>query len=390
MNPGRPAAIVAGWGPMAETSGTPNAIHVVGTTQHEGQHMKRVLFASTALVAFAGAASAEVTLSGQAEMGLIVGDGGVAATGGDVEFFTDIDVTFTLTGETDNGLTFGASIDLDESDGSNSSQGTATIDPGPDTILGTADDFIVVPGTSGSSGAFSGRSQGGESIFISGAFGTLTAGDTDGALDWAVQEVGFGGSLNDDETAHTGYNGNAGLDGSFDGQIVRYDYSVGDFGIAVSAEIDDNVGDDDGDTILGIGAKYSLDLGPLTGAGIAIGYQTGDEGDGDDLEAISASINGTISGFRVGFSYLNFDNDDDAASYDHYGLGLGFDYAGVNFSANYGEFDYEDGDEASGFGVTAGYDLGGGAQVLAGYGNSNPSDDGEGFDTFSFGVQLAF
>ncbi len=36
--------------------------------------MKNVLFASTALVAFAGAASAEVTLSGNAEMGIFNDD----------------------------------------------------------------------------------------------------------------------------------------------------------------------------------------------------------------------------------------------------------------------------------------------------------------------------
>ncbi|WP_298259682.1 porin, partial [uncultured Litoreibacter sp.] len=81
--------------------------------------MKKVLFASTALVAFGGAAVADVALSGRAEMGIFSQNAafqGVAPAGAadGVQFFTDIDVTFTMSGETDNGLTFGASVDLDE------------------------------------------------------------------------------------------------------------------------------------------------------------------------------------------------------------------------------------------------------------------------------------
>jgi predicted porin len=82
----------------------------------------------------------------------------------------------------------------------------------------------------------------GVAVFISGDLGTLTLGDTDGALDWAMQEVDFNGaaSINDDHTTHAGFNGNGGLDGHYDGQILRYDYSFGDFSVAVSVEQDDN------------------------------------------------------------------------------------------------------------------------------------------------------
>ncbi len=73
--------------------------------------MKKLLLASTALVAMAGAAKAEVALSGFAEIGIFGSSEGFRiGTGGD-EFHTDIDVTFSMTGETDTGLTFGASID---------------------------------------------------------------------------------------------------------------------------------------------------------------------------------------------------------------------------------------------------------------------------------------
>ena len=80
--------------------------------------MKKVLFATTALVATAGVASAEVALTGFAEMGITGGDnafGDTYSSGAtnppvddvNTNLHTDIGVTFTLSGETDGGLAFG-------------------------------------------------------------------------------------------------------------------------------------------------------------------------------------------------------------------------------------------------------------------------------------------
>jgi outer membrane protein OmpU len=359
--------------------------------------MKSILFASTALVAFAGAAAAQgVTLTGNAEMGIFGGDDV------DAQFFTDIDVTFTMAGETDGGLTFGASIDLDESDGSNVGESSAptVVDPGPDGIEGTADDEVVfnVPGSSGASPAFAADLQGGETIFLSGAFGTLTMGDTDGALDWALTEVAFNsGSLADDETEHAGYNGNSGLDGTFDGQILRYDYSFGDFGVALSAEVADERDDDDidelsdidDDAVIGIGFRYGLDLGG-SNVDFGLGYQsTG------DLDAVGVSVSGTFLGASVGISYLAADNDDGVDTrddYDHFGIGAGYTTGAIALSANYGIYDYDNGDEDQGVGLSAGYDLGGGAIVQFGYGYSDAEVGGSSADTdtYSFGVRMNF
>jgi hypothetical protein len=142
-----------------------------------------------------------------AQMGIQGGDlGQLRCRYATTQFVQDIDVTFTMSGTSDNGLTFGAAIDLDEN------------------------------------AANVGTDDAGVAIFVSGDFGTLTLGDTDGALDWAMQEVDFNGaaSINDNHTSHAGFNGNSGLDGHYDGQILRYDYSFGDFAVAVSVEQDDN------------------------------------------------------------------------------------------------------------------------------------------------------
>ncbi|KIT16718.1 porin [Jannaschia aquimarina] len=358
--------------------------------------MKNVLFASTALVAFAGAASADITLSGSAEMGISRVDNVEAVidetdplnpfvsdfdTSDSTSFHTDIDVTFTMSGETDGGLTFGASIDLDESDDGD---------------------------------AFSSTDQGGEVIFLSGAFGTITMGDTDGALDWALTETLFSnGSIQDDEET-LGYNGNAGLDGLYDGQILRYDYSFGAFGVAVSAELDDDDGDDN-DDVLGIGFKYDLDLGGTTVA-LGAGYQAAELAD-VSVDTWGLSVAGSFGDFSAGISYMRFGNhipsinlgaaqaiagDPEAQSgrfltdgddTDHVGIGIGYSSGAISVSANYGQYDHDD-IEVDGIGLTAGYDLGGGAEIQFGYGRSDVDVAGTALDfeidTVSLGVAMSF
>lgn len=319
--------------------------------------MKKVLFATTALVASTGIAAAEVALKGSAEMGIIGG------TGMDVQFHTDIDVTFTMSGETDNGLTFGASIDLDESDGS----GSCTL-PG-----GIVANGAVSCSVSGGSAAFGETGQGGESIFLSGDFGTITMGDTDGAFDWALKEaLAAGGSIGDNEE-HGGYNGNGGLDGTYDGQIARYDYSFGDFAFAISAEIDDS---GTLDPIFGIGGKYSADLGGVT-LGFGLGYQSGD----GNAEAFGISVDGSTD---AGFSFVvNFSETNNV---EHYAIAVGYETGAIAVGVNYGEFD----GGASGFGLAAAYDLGGGAEIQFGYGNTDPAGGGASTDSYSLGVSMSF
>uniref|UniRef100_UPI00286BBEF7 porin n=1 Tax=Tabrizicola sp. TaxID=2005166 RepID=UPI00286BBEF7 len=61
--------------------------------------MKRILLATTLLAASSGFAAAEITLSGDARMG-IIDDFGT----GDTAFTSRARVKFTMSGETDGGL----------------------------------------------------------------------------------------------------------------------------------------------------------------------------------------------------------------------------------------------------------------------------------------------
>ena len=336
--------------------------------------MKKLLIATTALVATAGMAAADVKLTGYAEIGMTDAGG----TNG-MEMHSDMDIGFKLSGASDNGLTFGASIDLDEVSGGIASTG------------------------------------GSQAINVSGAFGTLTMGDTDGAMDKRNNEVGSLTAISDNHTGHAGYNGGSGLDsGSAQGKdILRYDTSVGAFNVSASIGQDDTAGNND---VMGYG--LSTTVGTVA---LSVGYQTDDA---QDITAVSAKS--TVGGLTMTANYSEATMTDTKAitgvaasitaatstavafnvlavtakdlvvnSYEHTGLGLGYSVSGVNLSANYGSYDYDDGSQADGFGLAANYSLGGGATVMVGYGSGNARATNRvaaaaDVDSFSVGLGLSF
>jgi outer membrane protein OmpU len=302
--------------------------------------MKKVLFATTALVATAGVASADISLSGSAEMGILGGNAYASTAAGansevqrETQFHTDIDVTFSMSGTTDAGLEFGASIDLDESQGAN---------------------------------AFTATTQGGETIYLKGAFGTLTMGDTDGALDARTAEAPNGsGSLNDlGETFAHG--ANAGLDGEHDGQIARYDTpSLGGLVASISHEIDDT---GSRDPVTGFGLSYAAG-----NVNFGIGYQSGEEVAGTDATAIAFSGGVTLGAATIGALYVEEDRDDWAVAQEDLSVGVTYTVGAYTFGGQVGQTSNVAGIsnlDVSSVGITGGYDLGGGAKLLAGYRNT--------------------
>jgi outer membrane protein OmpU len=126
--------------------------------------MKKILLTTTALVATAGFAMAEVTMNGSADMGLKYSDSGVNKT--NVE--SDVDVNFAASGETDGGIAW-----------------TAAASIGNDT-------------SSGNSGVSTGSTDAG-SVSISGDFGTVSVGDVSSAISAVgIADVGYDGIGIDD------------------------------------------------------------------------------------------------------------------------------------------------------------------------------------------------
>ncbi|WP_370275492.1 porin [Salipiger bermudensis] len=285
--------------------------------------MKNVLFATTALIATAGIASAEVSLSGSAEMGIIGGDQGIGYdAAGDTtnfadQFHTDIDVTFTLSGESDNGITFGATIDLDEE------------------------------------GGFANTNGGPEAVFISGDFGTLTMGDTDGALDKAIEGTDKIGDIADAATTFSA--SDAGIDGGFDGQVARYDYSV--------AGYDFGAGFQGGEFQESWGLSAGTTVGPVD---LTSNY----------METATLTMGG-VDPVETQFGL--------AAVYTMDALSAGVMYREAHVDGVYTD---------RGWGVAANYDLGGGLTLMAGAGEGYTDNIGVSTDeagtAYSFGLSMSF
>lgn len=316
--------------------------------------MKKVLLATTALTFSSGFALAQdsgISISGSAEMGIADDD-----SASSVQFIQDIDVTFSFIGETDNGLSFGAAIDIDE----------VAIDDVDDVDDATGNDF----------------DDGGVSVFISGDFGTLTLGDTDGAFDFAVAEATGGGSLQDDHTAHGGYDGNGALSGETDGQVLRWNRNFGDFAVALSYVQDTSGGTGaEGDSLNGetVGVGVRGTFGDFT---VGVGYE---DNDLDDI--IGASVSYGFGDFNF---IANYADQDTLGS--RYGLAAIYGSGPLTVAVNYGDREDDNtGFDSSGFGLAVNYDLGGGAEVQFGYGTESLDDPAETEqDTWSLGISMSF
>ena len=286
-----------------------------------------------------------------------------------------------MTGETDGGLAFGVSVDLDEAGGLGSST----------TNNGTA-------------------------IYLSGAFGTLTVGNTDGAMDWALGDLVGPGTLTDDETAHEGFMGDY-LDGEYDGQIARYNYTMGDLSFAASTEIADVdvAGRSNG---YAVGVKYALN-----GINFGLAVQSADTSAAKfggtpaaaatvtaatagtpgtvavvaavpavfvDVDATGVSVGGTFGAVSAAVVYTAYDSSVALHDADHMHIGVSYTQGAMTLGANYGDFDSDTNTlDQDGYGISANYDLGGGAVIQAGYNTGDKANVDQG-SQWSLGIAMSF
>lgn len=274
--------------------------------------MKKVLFATTALIATAGVASADIEWSATAGAGLFADpdcNGGLCE---DVDFYNFIEITATLSGETDNGLTFGGTFDLQAGDKVDIGDfdwdgGQATTNTDDSDTFGT--------------------------LFISGDFGTITF-DRNG-ID----------NLYDDDYSHD----------------VMYEYDMAGVSFALTFNSDDNGDHGHWSAMLGyemdaLSASLIVDdtgsyvaaLGYDVTPEISLGLEHDRHEDvGDSVTTFSAEYdNGMYS------AGVEFDSNDD------WSLSVGYTADGITVAAetdNYEEWE-----------ITGAYDLGGGLALVTG------------------------
>jgi outer membrane protein OmpU len=283
--------------------------------------MKKILLATSAVALFAGAASAEVAVSGSARMGLVYADDGTDST---TFFSSRVRIVFTASGETDTGLSFGASTRADQESGNDASNGSG------------------------------GDTNGDSTVFISGAFGKLTMGDVGGAADALVGQ-----------TSGVGYGPNDGLQEinfiNTTKTAAYYEYSAGalTFGLGAGQL---EVGEE-----LNVGVKYSTDA-----YSAALAWET----DGDDLDMISLGGSATFGAATLKARI----SDLDAAGADTmWSVSVDYAMGATTLTAYYTDFGnvaslgFNPNDAVSALstdtqhvGIGAAYDLGGGATVAGG------------------------
>lgn len=346
--------------------------------------MKKVLFASSALAALAigGAASAQgISLFGTARLGLGYGinnDGTVRTDddGGpsdDLRAVSRVRFGVNMTGETNSGITFGATIRADNA------------------ISGNGDNT-------------NGQSAG--EVFVSGSFGTLTFGDTNGADEqWVGDLIGdysLTGLGDYDETTFLSNGGAFGTDTANNffsdpeaRPTVRYDFEIAGFGLSVSANKQLNS--------YGVGGGYAGNFGGGT-FNVGLGYYDYEEFTiipTDTQDAIvpggkqySAVLGGTFGDYGANVIYTNADSDGD--SFDTLGVGLSAGFGDFSLGAWYrqvlsadGDLANVDGDQA--YALTGQYDLGGGATVNGGVQqNYEFLSNDDSATTADFGISMAF
>ena len=259
-----------------------------------------------------GYAAAEVTVTGEAKMGVVY-----ASNESDkAAFYSRVRVKFAMMGTTDGGLEFGAAVRADQVGGN----GSTDLDGDPTT--GKTSNGLL---------------NGDSTVYIKGAFGKLTMGDVGGGPDSLVGQVsgvGFGPYDGLQEIDFLGTQKTA----------AYYEYSSGalTFGVGV------------GQTFLGednrnVAVKYATDS-----FSVAIGYE-----DAQSDTQLSVAGSATFGATTVKAKIV------DQNTFDDLQFALSADYvAGAGtYTAFYTDF-ADLGKQHVGIG--AAYDLGGGASVKAG------------------------
>jgi outer membrane protein OmpU len=344
--------------------------------------MKKILIATTALVATAGIASAEIKISGGGLAGLIYN----SETDESVKLRTEALVTIDASGETDGGLQFGFNTN-----------------------------YIV-----GDNGSVANDDT---SLYISGAFGKLSFGAVGEADEVAgLGDIGLDGLGVDDvaealvgdelgDTVSDGEGGKVDLFGSL-GHNVNYTIATGPMTFSISGQLVSGSFDEDNNESYAAGVKYSFG-----DAYVGLGYANHTNEFGSvvitsaEADVVSLFAGGTFGAFKVAALYSQADikitatEDGDSlpsesASADPKAYGLKVDYKiddALTVSFGYGKVDADGyGADQESFGVGASYALGGGARLVGGIASVKSLGDeniGSGSDTETradFGVAFSF
>ena len=357
--------------------------------------MKKILLSSAAVFALAGAAAADITFTGVAELGFNDTDNGVTVDAAGVAtdknddnngFYADLEITAGLSAELDNGLTAAASLNLEDlgntvsGTDSQTAAGTGAAATGPVGSANRSNIDYTLSLTSETTGLFYGNTTfAAENLWTS-------AGDmeADGFSESDGEEVfrseaNFGAIEAQLSYALSNANGvrvgNAAVGGD----------SVDQLALAVA-------GDFGGVNVV---AAYQAD------SGVNAGAHRASNGDFNEAEIFGLSVGTTLAGadIRLAYATQNGDVQGDGTADDRDSVGLrvaypigpvtatayfvsesvGKDNWGINAAYEDGPFavslDYQDDQGTAKVGLEGSFDAGNGLMMFAGYLTEDNKDD---------------
>jgi outer membrane protein OmpU len=265
------------------------------------------IIATTALVATAGVAAADVTLNGWAALGVVQGKGIYGDSTARIE--NNVELFIVGSTETDAGVSLKATVLLENNDGADYA---ASVTPDASTL--------VEVGFGGLNLAF---------------------GNTDGAADRVTGETprlypgirfeGWGGHVDNTDA----------------NPVFRAEYTFGDVLVAASYAGEDEQ--------YGIGARYTI-------SGVTVGLAYEDAATGantNDLWNVSASY--TMDNLTVSAIHWRSDNDAGIENRNQTDIGVQYKMGAITVAAEYLMNDFAGTDNYT---VWGSYDLGGGAYVF--------------------------
>ncbi|AUQ67969.1 porin [Phaeobacter inhibens] len=323
--------------------------------------MKKILFASTALVATAGVAAADVSFGGYGRFGVgymedrelnsSTDPADLVAGSPDTIIVSRFRLNIDASAETDAGVKFSARVRLQADEDSNNGEANAA----------------------GLNGARFSVEYGGLRVDVGNVAGAI-----DNLPNYYGNEPGlenFTGQYSGNDYSFVGYSsGGAGVNG------VYARYAVGDF--AVAASYDQSAPGTDADR-WDIHAAYTF--GNITAA---LAYGETDAGAGSDLDMTVLTLGGTWGAFSGTLIVGDESTGTVATSDTFYGVSAAYDVS----SATTLTFAYGDGSgdgDTRNVGIGAIHDLGGGVSLRGGIGEIKRGN-ADGFMRADFGAQFSF
>ena len=294
--------------------------------------MKKILFATTALVATAGVAAADVSFGGYARFGVEYDS---SRTSEEVRIESRFRLIVTATAESDNGLSFGAQVRYQANEDSQSAGGgTGALD--------NSDAGFNLP-----------------RFFVSTGGLTVSVGNVMGAIEnmpgLYAGGVGLTGLGDNNVVAHGRDMYSSGSSGRFGVDVI---YSVGAFGVHLSHSFDDTYLDDTNGSEARTALAVSYSMGDYTFAAAA---QDSDVDTGDAEVVLTAS--GVFGPMTATLQFADNGTDEQA-----YGVGLNYTLSAATALSGYlmhdDSLDGGDGDEN--FGIGFNHNMGGGTSLRGG------------------------